>query len=173
LKSSNNRLVVAEIARPRGNRGELIARSQTDVPGRLERLKRAHAHLTDGSDVEVEIDQTWVHKGDWVLKFVGVDSIGAAERFRGADLWIPESARGELPAGDFFELDLIGCTVIDRVTGQTVGRVEGLERYGGPPLMELTVAERKLLIPFVKSLAHVDLAARTIRLDVPDGLLDL
>jgi len=29
------------------------------------------------------------------------------------------------------------------------------------------------LIPFVKSLAHVDLAARTIRLDVPDGLLDL
>ncbi|HEY6987324.1 MAG TPA: ribosome maturation factor RimM [Bryobacteraceae bacterium] len=173
MKSSNNRLVVAEIARPRGNRGELLARSQTDVPGRLERLKRAHAHLTDGSDVEIEINQAWVHKGDWIFKFAGVDSIGAAERFRGADLWIPENERGELPEGDFFESDLIGCAVIDRLTGQTVGRVEGFERYGGPPLMKLAVAERKLLIPFVKSLTQVDLAARIIRVDVPEGLLDL
>lgn len=173
MKSSNNRLVVAEIARPRGNRGELVARSQTDVPGRLERLKRAHVHLTDGSDIEVEIDRAWVHKDDWILKFVGIDSIGGAERFRGADLWIPENDRGELPEGDFFESDLIGCAVIDRMTGQTLGRVEGFERYGGPPLMELTMAERKLLIPFVKSLVQVDLAARTIRLDVPEGLLDL
>jgi len=139
----------------------------------LERLKRAHVHLTDGSDIEVEIDRAWVHKDDWILKFVGIDSIGGAERFRGADLWIPENDRGELPEGDFFESDLIGCAVIDRMTGQTLGRVEGFERYGGPPLMELTMAERKLLIPFVKSLVQVDLAARTIRLDVPEGLLDL
>jgi 16S rRNA processing protein RimM len=151
----------------------LVARSQTDVPGRLERLKRAHAHLIDGSDVEVEIDQAWVHKDDWILKFVGVDSIGAAERFRGADLWIPENERGELPEGDFFESDLIGCAVINRMTGQTLGRVEGFERYGGRPLMVLTVAERKVLIPFVKSLAQVGLAARTIHVEVPEGLLDL
>ena len=164
---------MAEITRPRGNRGELVARSQTDVPGRLERLKRAHALLTDGSDVEVEIEQAWVHKGDWILKFKGVDSIDAAEPFREADLWIPESERGELPEGEFFEADLIGCVVIDRLTGQTLGRVEGFERYGGPPLMELAVAKRKVLVPFVKSLAQVDLGARTIRLDVPEGLLDL
>jgi 16S rRNA processing protein RimM len=173
LKSSNNRLVVAEIARPRGNRGELVARSQTDVPGRLEHLKGAHAHLTDGSDVEVEIEQAWVHKGDWILKFTGVDSIDAAERFRQADLWIPESDRGELPEGEFFEADLIGCIVVDRLTGQTIGRVEGFEHYGGPPLMELTVADRKVLVPFVKSLAQVDLGARAIYADVPAGLLDL
>jgi 16S rRNA processing protein RimM len=173
LKSSNNVLVVAEIGRPRGNRGELIARPQTDVPGRMENLKRAQARLTDGTDVAVEIEAAWVHKEDWILKFAGVDSIGAAERFRGADLWIPESERGTLPEGDFFESDLIGCAVIDQATGERLGEVEGFAYYGGPPLMELTVVDRPVLIPFANSLCQVDLAARTIRVDVPDGLLEL
>jgi 16S rRNA processing protein RimM len=173
LKSSNKTVVIAEIARPRGNRGELIALPQTDVPGRMENLKRAHARLADGSDIAVEIEEAWPHKGDWILKFAGVDSITAADRFRGADLWIPESERGVLAEGDFFESDLIGCSVIDNATGRLLGQLEGLEYYGGPPLMELTVDARPVLIPFVNSLCQVDLTARTIRVDVPEGLLDL
>ena len=165
--------MVAEIVRPRGNRGELIARSQTDVPGRIENLKRAQARLADGSDVAVEIEEAWQHKDDWILRFAGVDSIAAAERFRGADVWIPENERGALPAGDFFESDLIGCLVADKATGKALGKVEGFEYYGGPPLMELTVNDRSVLVPFVKSLCQVDLAARIIRVDVPEGLLDL
>jgi ribosomal 30S subunit maturation factor RimM len=39
--------------------------------------------------------------------------------------------------------------------------------------MELTVDARPVLIPFVNSLCQVDLTARTIRVDVPEGLLDL
>jgi 16S rRNA processing protein RimM len=165
--------VVAEISRPRGIRGELIALPQTDVAGRMENLKRARARLTDGSDIAVEIDEIWPHNNNWILKFAGVDSIAAAERFRGADLWIPESERGALPDGDFFESDLVGCTVIDNATGRQLGQVEGFERYGGPPLMALTIEARPVLVPFVKSLCEVDLAARTIRMDVPEGLLDL
>ena len=165
--------MVAEIGRPRGIRGELVAYSQTDVSGRMENLKRAHAKLADGSNIAVEIEEAWPHKGDWILKFAGVDSMDAAERFRGADLWIPESERGALPEGDFFESDLAGCTVIDKATGRALGAVEGLEYYGGPPLLTLTVDGRPALVPFVKSLCQVDLAARTIVVDVPDGLLDL
>jgi 16S rRNA processing protein RimM len=173
LKSSNKPVVVAEIMRPRGIRGELIALPQTDVPGRMENLKRAHARLTDGADIAVEIDEVWRHNDNWILKFAGVDSIAAAERFRGADLWIPENERGALPDGDFFESDLVGCTVVDNATGRPLGQVEGFEHYGGPPLMALTVDARPVLVPFVNSLCQVDLAARTIRVDVPEGLLDL
>jgi 16S rRNA processing protein RimM len=173
LKSSNNPVVIAEIARPRGNRGELVAVAQTDVPGRMENLKRAQARLADGSDVAVEIDEAWPHKDDWILKFAGVDSIEAAARFRGADLWIPESDRGALPEGDFFESDLIGCSVVNRASGKALGQVEGFAYYGGPPLMELTVANRPVLVPFVNSLCQVDLAARTICVEIPEGLLEL
>ncbi len=167
------RVVVAEILRPRGNRGELAARSLTDIPGRLESLKRAQVQLANGSDREVELEEVWEHKGDWVLKFKGVDSINAADEFRNADLWVPASERAALPDGEFFQSDLIGCKVVDRATEKEVGVVEGWQQYGGPPLIELTVDGREALIPFISSECQVDLGAKVIRMDLPEGILDL
>ena len=168
------RVVVAEVLRPRGNRGEVLVRSQTDVPGRLEQLKRACVRLADGADVPVEISEAWVHAGDWVFKFAGVDSISAAERFRGADIWVPAEERGSLPAGEFFASDLIGCSLIEAGSAAEIGKVEGWQAYGGPPLLEVTVDGREVLIPFVPGICReVDLTARTIRVELPEGLLDV
>lgn len=168
------RVVIAQILRPRGNRGEVVARSETDVPGRLEQLKRAQARLTDGSDLTVEVEQVWNHQGAWVLKFAGVDSIDSAERFRGADLWVPLADRGALASGEFFQSDLIGCQVIEKASGRCLGVVGGWQQYGGPPLMEVTVDTRDVLIPFVDSICcEVDLARRTIAVQLPEGLLNL
>lgn len=169
-----NRIVVAEILRPRGNRGEVLAKSLTDVPGRLEGLKRAQAKLAGGADVPVEITAAWVHDGDWVLKFSGVDSIGGAEQFRGADLWIPAEERGQLPEGEFFASDLIGCLLVDAATGLELGRLKSWLACGGPPLMQATVNGRDVLIPFVPAICReVDLEARRIQVELPEGMLDL
>jgi 16S rRNA processing protein RimM len=169
----DSRVVIAEILRERGNRGEVTARCLSDVPGRLEQLKRAQVRLSDGADRDVEIEEAWEHKGDWVLKFFGVDSIEAAEAFRGADVWVPPSERAELPPGEFFQSDLTGCEVVDNLSGRCLGKVEGWHQFGGAPLMELTVDGRETLIPFVSSQCQVDLTARVIRLDLLDGLLNL
>jgi 16S rRNA processing protein RimM len=169
----SERVVIAEIMRPRGNRGELMVRSQTDVPGRLENLKRAQVRLADGSDVELDVEETWEHKGDWVVKFAGVDSINAADRFKGADVWVSRSERASLPEGDFFQSDLLGCSVID-AAGNRLGSVEGWQRFGGPPLLEVSVDGREVLVPFVDAICRkVDLEARAITVDLPDGLLEL
>ena len=166
--------MVAEIIRPRGIRGELLANSQTDVPGRLESLSQAQARLKDGSDVAVEISQAWPYRESWVLKFAGVDSIEAADRFRGADLWVPREHRGELPDGEFFRSDLVGCQVIDRVSGQVIGMVKGWQQYGcAAPLMEVGGRRGELLVPFVAAQCEVNLIERAISLELPGGLLDL
>jgi 16S rRNA processing protein RimM len=167
------RIVLAEILRPRGNRGEVLAKSQTDVPGRLERLQTAWAALVDGSDIAVEVTSAWPHKGDWVLKFAGVDSIDAAERFRGADLWVPVLERGILPEGELFQSDLVGYAVIDRTNGRPLGMVTGWQQYGGSLLMEVAVNGREVLVPFVRALCDVDPGERRIRVDLPEGLLEL
>jgi 16S rRNA processing protein RimM len=168
------RVVVAEIIRPRGNRGEVLAKSLTDVPGRLQALKRAEARLASGENVSVEIADAWQHNGEWVLKFAGVDSISAAERFRGADLWIPAESRGILPEGQFFESDLIGCSLVDATTGTMLGSLGGWQPWGGPALMQVTIEGREVLIPFVPAICRdVDLKARVITVELPDGLLDL
>ena len=169
----SERVVIAEIMRPRGNRGELMVRSQTDVPGRLENLRRAQVRLADGSDVELDVEETWEHKGDWVVKFAGVDSINAADRFKGADVWVSRSERASLPEGDFFQSDLLGCSVID-AAGNCLGSVEGWQRFGGPPLLEVSVNGREVLVPFVGAICRkVDLEARAITVDLPEGLLEL
>lgn len=167
------RVNLAEIIRPRGIRGEVTARSLTDVPGRLESLKQANLHFSNGSDRQVTLEQAWPHQGEWVLKFQGVDSIEAAEELRNADLWVPAGERAALPDGGFFQSDLTGCKVFDRTSGREIGTVEGWQQYGGPPLMEVLVDGRERLIPFVSSECQVDLNAKMIRLDVAEGLLDL
>lgn len=169
-----DRVVVAEILRARGNRGEVLAQSQTDVPGRLESLKRAQVQLADGADVPVEIEQAWQHGDNWVLKFAGSDSIDDAERFRGADLWIPREERGQLPEGEVFQSDLLGCAVRDIGTDQVVGTVMGFERYGGPLLLVVETGRGEVLIPFVPEICRdVNIGEKTVAAKIPDGLLDL
>ena len=167
------KVVVAEIVRTRGVQGEVVARSLTDIPGRLEQLQSANAQLADGSSVPVQISAAWPHKTGWILKFSGVDSIEQAERFRGADLRVPFANRGSLDEGEFFQSDLVGCQIFNTATGESVGTVTGWQQYGGPPLMEVQSGVRQLLIPFVTPLCDVDLTARTIRMEFVEGLLDL
>ena len=166
-------MVVAEIVRARGLHGEVVVRSQTDVPGRLKRLKSVTARLPDQAELPLEIASAWPHNGNWVLKFAGIDSVDGAQRLRGAELWVPFIERGVLSEGEFFQSDLIGCQVIDSATGESVGVVEGWQEYGGPPLMEVGRRGRKDLIPFVASLCQIDLAAKTIGMEIPRGLLEL
>jgi 16S rRNA processing protein RimM len=167
------RIVIAEVLRPRGNRGELLVRSETDVRGRLAHLKKAFVHLPSGEDANVEVERSWAHNEHWVVKLAGVDSIDAAERFRGADLWVPLEERGHLGKGEFFQSDLVGLTVVHRVTGERIGPVKGWQAYGGAPLMEVNHSGREVLIPFIAEACDVDLEARTLSLDIPEGLLEL
>ena len=170
----HERVVIAEILRPRGNRGELLVISQTDVPGRMENLRSGQVRMSDGSDVRVEIEEAWQHKEHWVLKFAGVDSISAADRFRGSDLWIPLDNRGNLQDGEYFRSDLVGCSVIDGSDGTVLGIVEKWQQYGGPLLLEVSIAGREVLIPFVEPIcSKVNLEDRTIVVELPEGLLDL
>jgi 16S rRNA processing protein RimM len=172
-ESNRQRVVLAELHKPRGLRGELIGRSLTDIPGRFESLRQAHAHLTTGEDVPVELIEARPHKEDWLFKFAGVDSIEQANRFSGASIWVSANERAELPDGEFFESDLIGLQVVDVASGKPLGVVEDLQHFGGPPLLVLTYEGREVLIPFVPAICEVDPPAKLIRASLPEGLLEL
>ncbi len=102
-----------------------------------------------------------------------MDSIESADKFRGGDVWVDRAERGKLGDGEFFRSDLNGCRLVDSRTGKAVGVVEGWQEYGGPPLMEVSVEGRIALLPFVGAECEVDLPARTISVNVPEGLLEL
>jgi 16S rRNA processing protein RimM len=80
------------------------------------------------------------------------------------------------PAGDEFLLeDLAGCLVVTK-DGRGVGRVRTVWEPGGTPLLVLDPAEGKdeIYIPFTRTICpEIDVQAKRIVVDPPDGLLDL
>jgi 16S rRNA processing protein RimM len=157
--------------RARGNRGELLAEIYSSRPGRADELKEVTLVL-NGRRRDAVVERAWIHDGRTVLKFAGIDSISQAEEWAGADILVPETERVQAAEGEFFHADLIGCTVIGE---REIGVVTGIEEFGGPPLLKVQAANgREILIPLVLSICReIDVAAKRIRVELPEGLLEL
>ena len=161
-------IAIAVLGKTRGNRGELTA---VPLSGKPERYQTLEEVFLFGSGTRYQVESTWFHQGTLILKFRGVDSISQAELLTGAEVRIPLEQRVPLDPGEFFQDDLVGCQVIDRRTGQSLGAVSGWEDGGGSGLLVLNGG---LLIPFVRSICvEIDPAARRIAVELPEGLKDL
>ena len=158
-------VTIARIVRARGNKGEVAAVPLSATPERATRV------FVNGAEYGVE--KAWRHGDHVVFKLAGVDSISSAEPLAGAEICIPREERASLPAGEYYQSDLIGCTVVTR-KGETIGIVEGWHEFGGPPLLEVNANGREILIPFAKSICiDINVAQRRIVVDLPEGLTDL
>ena len=66
--------------------------------------------------------------------------------------------------------------LVARLVGgtRTVGVVTEVEEYGGAPLLKVEAADgREILIPFARSICkEIDVASKTIRVELPEGLLE-
>jgi 16S rRNA processing protein RimM len=159
-------VAIALLGKPRGNRGEVTAISLSSSADRFAELKTVVL-----SDRDYQVENVWWHQGTLVFKFAGVDSISDAEKLSGCEVRIPAAERVELDPGSYFHSDLIGCHVRDRLTGQEIGIVAGLQDAGGPGLLEL---EGGTLIPFARGICvSIDIAKHEILVDLPEGLLEL
>ena len=118
------------------------------------------------------------HGGQAVFHFEGFDSITDAGTLTGYEVQVPISERVKLPSGSYFVTDLIGCEVRERVTGNRLGVVSGVQPTGestpGTPLLVVNSPRGELLIPLaVEICPRIDLVARSIEILPPEGLLDL
>ncbi|HEV2690981.1 MAG TPA: ribosome maturation factor RimM [Bryobacteraceae bacterium] len=157
---------MARLLRARGNKGELAAQPLTNQPDRVK-----HVLV---NRVPMEIESTWMHGDLAIFKFKGVDSISDAERLAGADVAIPMEQRAEVPEGEYYQSDLLGCQVTD-ASGRLLGTVTDFQETGGTPLLEVTKADGKeLLIPFAKAICmNIDMTEKRIAVNLPEGLEDL
>jgi 16S rRNA processing protein RimM len=170
-------LAIARVQRARGRKGEVAAEVLTDFPERLERLRRVYLETPGGSPETAEIAKSWWHRGTLILHFTGIDSINAAQRLRGRLLLIPRDERKRLGRHQYYLWELVGCAVV-RGSGEPVGAVVGIEPTGGVDLLRVRpegVTEREdLLIPLAEEICTViDVGARRIVIEPPEGLLDL
>jgi 16S rRNA processing protein RimM len=170
-------VTVARLGKPRGAKGELTAfalgggldRFQALQEAYLFRPARAGRSALEGERIPIE--SAWLHGRRLILKFRGVDDLSAAGRLAGAEVRVPWSERAPLEPGHFFQSDLIGCRVVDRRSGESLGRVLGWQDAGGAGLLEV---EGGWLLPFARSICvEIDPAAQRIVVNLPEGLKDL
>ena len=167
-------VVIARIVKARGIRGEVACDMETDFPERFGQLGRVTVWMPDDSRLSLGIEDHWFHKGRVVLKFAGYDTMTAAEQLVGGRLVIAEADAVELEEDEFYQYHLIGATVVTR-EGRAVGPVVRLLETGSAVLLVVEGDDkREVLIPFVDEICtEVDVGARRITVNPPEGLLDL
>jgi 16S rRNA processing protein RimM len=168
---SNDFVTLARVVKTQGRRGEVAAEVHSEVPHRFTAGMKLYA-LT-ATRREVEIEDFWPHKGLLVFKFSGIDSISAAERIVGAELQVPGIERAQLEPGWTYVSDLVGCTLIDH--SREVGRIEDVQFGAGEAPLLIVVGEGKSFeIPFAEAyLDSVDVQRRKVRMNLPEGMLEI
>lgn len=172
-------LAIARIVKPQGRRGEVAAEILTDFPERLAKLRRVFLERAAQAPEPATLENVWPHKGRMVLKFLGVDSIEAANRLRGLHVLVPRAERVPLPAHTYYVWELRDCRVVVERDGapREVGKVIDVEPTGGAPLLHVMPdgeGRSEILIPLAEEICkRIDTAAKTIVIDPPEDLLEL
>jgi len=168
-------IAVARVVKPRGVRGEVVAELLTDFPERFEGLAELIAVTPAGTRRTLALEDSWLHAGRVVLKFAGYDTPEAARELVGYELAVPEAEAVELEEDEYYDWQLIDCRVVT-VAGREIGRVREVLHAGAAPVLIIADAERKRehLIPLAASICvEIDSAAKLIRVDPPEGLLEI
>jgi 16S rRNA processing protein RimM len=165
-------VLVGRVVGAHGVRGELAVASLSDVPDR--HAEGAELWLVPAAGVprRVRVDGRRDHRGLLLLKLSGVEDRDAAEALRGATLEVDAEAVPAPPEDAWYHFQLVGCHCRDRRLGD-LGEVVDVVEDGGGVLLAVRAGERELLLPFVEPLvAEVDLGARLISCDLPEGLVE-
>ena len=167
-------LAVGHIIGVHGLHGELKVELYTDFPERF----AAGVKIFLGSELEeVTIRQVRPHKGHLLLMLNGIDERTAAEALRGLWLFVDEADAIELEEGEYWIHDIIGLQV-ETDEGSVLGQVTDVLPTGANDVYIIRPAQgvnrdQEILLPAIADvILAVDVAAGTIQVRVPDGLID-
>jgi 16S rRNA processing protein RimM len=171
-------ITLARVLKTQGRHGEVAVETHSDVPDRFVEGMRLFALDQAGGRRQLRIEALWPHKGHLVLKFEGIDSISDAEALLRCELQVPRTERAELEPGWTYVSDLAGCRVFDG--DREIGTIEGVEFGAGEAPLLIVRGEARgnqkapYEIPFAEAyLAGVDLAAKQVRMRLPEGMLEI
>ena len=166
-------VLVGRIARPHGIRGQVIVNPETDfVEDRFVAGATMWARSERGPET-LTIASARVQNGRPVIGFEGLSSIEEAERLAGLELRVPEDTLQPLGEGVYYQHQLVGCAV-ETVAGVRVGEVSRVDGGAGGSLLAVRGTRGEVLIPFAQHICvEVDVRGRRIRIDPPEGLLEL
>jgi 16S rRNA processing protein RimM len=166
-------ILVGRIARTHGIRGHVLVAPDTDfaeerfAPGATLFTRSAHGEET------LVVASMRMQNGRPLIGFRGFDDIDTVERIVGQELRVPPEALAPLDANTYYHHDLVGCAV-ETAAGEPVGAVIGVQGGAGGSLLVVNGARGEILVPLARDICiDVDVQAKRIRIQPPEGLLEL
>lgn len=110
-------------------------------------------------------------RDEWRATLEGVRDRDQAEALRGCRLWLDPAQLPELPEGEYYAFQLVGCELVDE-DGAAIGRVGAIWETGASDLLVVEAAGgAERLVP-AALLRRVDLEARRAVVELVPGLLE-
>jgi 16S rRNA processing protein RimM len=181
-------LVVGQIFRAHGVRGEVVVDVRTDAPG--ERFAVGSVFVTDSTAVRhlqtvpagawrppptLTIESLRPHQNRLLVVFEGIYDRNLAEDMRGVLLCVDSAT---IPPSDdpdeFNDHELVGLDVVD-AAGERIGELLRIDHAPAHDLLVVRLTDgRTGLVPFVREIVpEVDVPGRRIVVTPPEGLFDL
>ncbi len=165
---------VGVIAKPHGVHGEVNVFPTTDDPGRFRELKEVILESPRDGRKTLKIEGVKFVQKFVVLKFQGVDTVEAVERWRSCPLLVTRENAIPLDEGEYYVADVIGLSVKDIDNGDELGRITDVIETGANDVYEMKMMNGKtVMIPAIRDcVKRISIEEGIMEIRVMKGLFD-
>jgi len=166
-------LLIGQILRPHGVKGELRVRVMTDYPERIGQLKAIYLspQPEPTAPTPYHLRSARLHQGYALLTLREVPDRDAAERMRNLYVLVALADAVPLEADEVYLYQLIGMAVVTE-SGEALGTLVEVLETGANDVYVVRGARGEILIPVIDGvILQTDTEARRITARLPDGLI--
>ena len=159
-------ILIGEVLRPQGIKGEVKVRPDTDDAERYLDLEQVFVKREKETEYTVmSVDSARVQADGVYLRLGGAEDRNAAEKQRGLFLYVDRKHAVQLGEDSNFICDLIGCEVYGD-KGTYIGKVTDVLQPGANDVYVLATPQGEVLVPALKKVFPVtDVENRRITAD--------
>jgi 16S rRNA processing protein RimM len=163
-------VTVGRIERTFGVKGEVKVRPLSDVPGRFESLTDVSLVAMNGKTMETRVTGVRRAGTGFIVRFAGLTTPEDAGLWRGGLIQVTRGTVPALPAGQYYECDLVGLGV-QTEQGRSLGVLEEILELPGNHVFVVRHGDKETLIPAAKEwVTNVDLDRRLMTVRMIDGM---
>jgi len=167
-------VVIGQVRRPHGIRGEVRVEILTDYPERVVQRDYLYlAHPQSPDDVErYPLEAVRPHKGILLIKLGRIDDRDAAEELRGMLVQVPLAEAVPLEEDEYYHFQLIG-TDVETETGEWLGRVADVLETGAHDVYVVRGPRGEILLPAVEDvILELDIEMKKMTVHLLPGMLE-
>lgn len=145
-------IVIGQIIKPHGIRGEVSVKVLTDFTERFDTMTSVYLGDNDSAELHEVKDVRW-HKNHVLILFKDIEDRNMAETLRGIHLAVPIEEAMLLDPDTLYHHQLQGLTVITD-TGETLGHISEILETGANDVYVVKNDSGEILIPATKEVIN-------------------